>query len=59
MNDKQNKRRFFGYFPFDYKAFEQELAQEIAQGWMLETLSRFSVSYRRTENADLVPYIEG
>jgi len=58
MNDKQNKRRFFGYFPFDYKAFEQELAQEIAQGWMLETLSRFSVSYRRTENADLVPYIE-
>lgn len=58
MSDKKTKRCFYGYFPFDYKAFEQELREQLAAGWMLSAFNRFSVVYTRTENTSLTPFVD-
>ena len=52
------KRVFNGFFPYDYRALEQSIRDMADKGWRLDTVSRFSLTYRRADTAGYTAHVE-
>ncbi|MDY5015040.1 MAG: DUF2812 domain-containing protein [Eubacteriales bacterium] len=58
MESSQTLRIFNGFFPYDYKALEQDINDHAAKGWRLVSVGRFFLTYKRADMTGLRAHIE-
>ncbi|MEA4823814.1 MAG: DUF2812 domain-containing protein [Clostridiaceae bacterium] len=58
MDTAKTLRVFNGFFPYDYKALEQDINEYASKGWKLVSVGRFLMTYKRADTVGLCAHVE-